>query len=76
MLNAVLKSCHFKNKEFVKRLGPHKLCLVIINHVIEQQKLLFDLLSDDIKLYRAAKYLDVGQVGYIYCHRASWGSAV
>ena len=67
MLNAVLKSYHFENKKFGKRLSPHQLFLEIINHMIEQQKLLFDLLSDGIKLvYREVKDLDVGQVGYSY----------
>ena len=37
------------DKEEQKKFGAHQLCLAIINHIIDQQELLFDEIAEDIK---------------------------
>ena len=67
MLNAVLESCEFLEESDRKKFGAHQLRLAVINHIIDQQELLFDEFAEDIKYcYGAFEDTESGNGGYSF----------
>ena len=67
LLNAVLGSCDFVEEEDGQKFGPHQLRLAIINHFIDYRELLFDEISEEIRLVHGAlEDTDSGNGGYSY----------
>ena len=67
MLNAVLESCEFLEESDRKKFGAHQLHLAVINHIIDQQELLFDEFAEDIKYcYGAFEDTESGNGGYSF----------
>ena len=63
----MLGSCDFVEEEDGQKFGPHQLRLAIINHFIDYRELLFDEISEEIRLVHGAlEDTDSGNGGYSY----------